>query len=356
MADILLESPTESREAWSARHPFAGGADVVIAAFCAGAVISLATSWVLVTRMERIGERLGFSEALLGVLAALAADTPEITSAVTALVHHEGSVGSGVVIGSNVFNLAALLGLGAVVAGRIVLHRKVVVLGGAVAAWVAIVCVVTVVGLVPAAAGLVLVLVVVVPSIALVTVDRASIARLRFPSRWTAWLSSAVAEEEDELLVAIRPRRGTRGDAVVAALALVVIVASSVVMERAASSVGRNHRIAGIVVGGLVLAAVTSLPNAVAGVYLAARGRGAAMLSTTLASNTFNVVLGLLLPATVVGLARPTGGETLIVTWYGALTVVTLVFAYGGRGLRRGQGWVIIAGYVGFVVALLAVA
>ena len=35
------------------------------------------------------------------------------------------------------FNLAALLGLGAVVAGRIGLHRKVVILGGAVAMWIA---------------------------------------------------------------------------------------------------------------------------------------------------------------------------------------------------------------------------
>jgi hypothetical protein len=33
-------------------------------------------------------------------------------------------------VGSIVFNLAALLGLGAVVAGRIGLHRKMVLLGG----------------------------------------------------------------------------------------------------------------------------------------------------------------------------------------------------------------------------------
>ena len=114
---------------------------------CGGSRISLGTSWVLVTRLERLGERLGFSEAVLGLLAALAADTPEITSAVTALVHHERAVGSGVVIGSNVFNLAALLGLGAVAAGRIALHRKVVALGGVVALWMAVVCVVSVAGL-----------------------------------------------------------------------------------------------------------------------------------------------------------------------------------------------------------------
>ena len=112
-----------------------------IAAFALGAGISLATSWVLVSRLERVGERLGLSEALLGMVAALAADAPEITASVTALAHHQRGIGAGVTIGSNVFNLAALLGLGAVVAGRIGLHRKLVILGGTVALMIAAVCV-----------------------------------------------------------------------------------------------------------------------------------------------------------------------------------------------------------------------
>ncbi len=125
------------------------------AAFLAGAMISLATSWLLVSRLERVGERLGLSEALLGLVAALAADAPEVTAAITAMAGRQPRLGAGVVIGSNVFNLAALLGLGAVVAGRIGLHRRVVVLGGTVAMCVAAACLAVVTGLVPAAAGLV---------------------------------------------------------------------------------------------------------------------------------------------------------------------------------------------------------
>jgi cation:H+ antiporter len=108
--------------------------------FLLGAVVSLATSWVLVSRLERVGERFGLSEALLGIVAALAADAPEITASITALSQHEKAIGAGVVIGSNVFNLAALLGLGAVAAGFIALHRRVVLLGGAVGLWVAVLC------------------------------------------------------------------------------------------------------------------------------------------------------------------------------------------------------------------------
>ena len=131
--------------------------------FCLAAAVSLATSYLLVTRLERIGERLGLSEALLGMVAALAADAPEITSAAAALAQHQQKVGAGVIIGSNVFNLAALLGLGGVVAGSIALHRRVVALSGVIALWVAVVCLVTTTGTIPPAAGLVAVLAVLVP-------------------------------------------------------------------------------------------------------------------------------------------------------------------------------------------------
>ena len=86
-----------------------------VAAFLAGAVVCLATSWLLVSRLERVGERLGLSEALLGIAAAMAADAPEVTAAVSAMASGEQRLGAGVILGSNVFNLAALLGLGAVV-------------------------------------------------------------------------------------------------------------------------------------------------------------------------------------------------------------------------------------------------
>ena len=83
-----------------------------------------------------------------------------------------------------------------------------------------------------------------------------------------------------------------------AGAALVVVVAASIAMERGASSLGVHFGVPEIIVGGLVLAAVTSLPNAVSAVYLARRGRGAATLSTALNSNSLNVTAGLLIPAT----------------------------------------------------------
>ena len=322
--------------------------------FVLGVVVSLGSSWLLVSRLERLGERAGLSEALLGMVAALAADAPEITSAVTALAHGQASVGAGVVIGSNAFNLAALLGLGALVAGRIGLHRRVVQLSGSVAVWVAAGCLLAVLGLVSPLAGLLLVAAVLAAYVALLGLRRERLRALPLPASWTRWLAAAVHEEETELEEAIRPRRGTWRDGAVAAVMLLAVVAASTVMERAATTLGGHFGVADIVTGAVVLAVVTSLPNAVAAVYLAARGRGAAALSTALNSNALNVAAGLLLPAAITGLGARSGQDVLVAAWYAGLTVVTLLLAYRGRGLSRLPGMLIIAGYLVSVAALLA--
>jgi cation:H+ antiporter len=329
-------------------------ADLII--FLAGAAISLGASYVLVTRLERIGERLGLSEGLLGVLAALAGDAPEITSAVTALATHQNKVGAGVVIGSNVFNLAALLGLGAVVAGRIALHRKVILLGGVVGVWIAVVCLVMVLGLIPAAVALVAALAALIPYLIVLGASRARLARMPLARRWAGWLAEAVSEEEAELEEVIHPAHGRGRDVAVAGTMLVIVVAASVAMEQAAIRLGDRFSIPPIIIGGVVLAAVTSLPNSVAAVYLAARGRGAAMLSTTLNSNALNVTAGLLIPATITGLGAPSGQAALIALWYLMLTLIALAFAYRDSSMSRPTGALIIGAYLVFLGSLWIVA
>src|SRR5262249_25065517 len=165
--------------------------------------------------------------------------------------------------------------------------------------------------------------------------SRARMERLRLPARWVRWLLAAVHEEEIELAEAIRPRPGTWRDAVAALAALITVGGASTVMEIAATAVGSPDAVPDRVTGGLVLAVVTSLPNAVSAVYLARRGRGAAVLSTALNSNAINVVAGLLIPASLAGLGPGSGQDTLVAAWYAGLTVLALALAYRGPGLGR---------------------
>lgn len=324
--------------------------------FCIAAAVSLATSWLLVTRLERVGARLGLTEALLGMLAALAANAPEITSAVSAMLAHRTKIGVGVVIGSNVFNLAALLGLAAVIAGRIALHRRVIAVESVVALGIGAACLLVVVGALAAPIGLGIALALLLPYLVVLGVPHDRLSRAGLPDAWASWLAGAILEEEAELLPAIHPPRGGRRDAILAAIAVTIVVGASVAMEQTASTLGERISMPQIVVGGLVLAGVTSLPNAVAAVYLARRGRGSATLSTAMNSNALNVMAGLLLPASVAGVGAASGEATLVAAWYVGLTAFALAGAYRSRGLRRGGGALIVAAYLVFSVILVVVA
>ncbi len=326
---------------------------LLVAAFLLAAGVSLAASWQLVRSLERVGARLALSEALLGMLAALAADAPEITSAVTALLHHDQRIGAGVVIGSNVFNLAALIGLSGIVAGSVALHRRVIELGGAVALWFVFCTIAVVLGWCAPATGLGLGLLVFVPYIAVLGASPQRLQRLPLPQSARAWLTAAIHEEELELEVAIHPSRGRGTDALAALGATAVVVLASVAMEQSAAKLGSRHGVPQIVIGGLVLAAVTSLPNAVAGVYLARRGRGSASLSTSLNSNALNVLAGLLLPTTLLGIASASGQTTYIALAYGAMTLLALGTCWAHSSMRRGSGVVMVAAYCAFVAVLL---
>jgi cation:H+ antiporter len=324
--------------------------------FFAGAALSLGASWLLVSRLERVGARLGLTEAALGMLAALAADAPEIAASVSALVSHDAKIGAGIVIGSNVFNLAALLGLAGVLAGRIALHRRVIIMEGVVALWVAAVCVAVVTGLLSAAAGLGLALALFAPYLVVLATRHDRLGRIGLPPAWSDWLAAAIAEEEAELEPAIHPRRGRMRDSAEALLAVLVVVGASVAMEQTASTLGTRAAVPEIIVGGLVLACVTSLPNAVAAIYLARRARGTATLSTAMNSNALNVLAGLFLPAAIVGLGGSSGESTLIAVWYLGMTALAIACAYTGRGLNRASGGLIICAYGVFVGVVIAIA
>src|SRR6059036_1798777 len=113
--------------------------ETAIPVFCVSVAASIVASLVFARKLDEVSEWLGVSEGLHGILTALGADAPEISTAITALASSHSKLGVGVVIGSNVFNLAALLGVSALVAGHVRIHRHGLLLNGGVAVVVAII-------------------------------------------------------------------------------------------------------------------------------------------------------------------------------------------------------------------------
>jgi cation:H+ antiporter len=319
--------------------------------FVLAAAASLGASGILVVRLERIAKRYGLTETALGLLAALAADAPEISSSVTALIHHDQGVGVGIVVGSNLFNLATLLGLAAVLASPLVLGRALTLVEGIPAGALAVISACLLARWISAVFAFVAVLVVVTPYIAVVVLGPNGPGRHIPLGRTIAAALEAEAADVDEI-VHVAPASGL--DLIAALVAVAGVVVASAVMEGAAVRLGVHFRLSELVVGGLVLAAVTSIPNVVAALYLSRRRRAAALVSEASNSNTLNVLFGLAIPAVIFGEGRHASGSFLIGFFYVGLTVFAYVAIWLFGGMRRSVGFGLLAGYACFVVLAVA--
>jgi cation:H+ antiporter len=320
---------------------------VALLLFAGAFALTVSSSVVLARELDRIGERLGFSEALLGIVTALGADAPEIASAVAALVAGHEDTGVGVVVGSNVFNIAGLLGLSALIAGPVRIHPHGLALTGGVAIAVALVGALVAVGVLPGAAGLVLALLALAPYVTVSALHER--ARARLPG----FLREAVVEEQQDARRDEYARPASGLDALAVVPALAAVVGGAYGMVAAAQSLADRWDVSDVVLGALVLAALTSIPNLIAAVRLARHGRGAACVSESLNSNNANILVGLCVPAVILGLGSASGIEIFAACWMVGLTVVAVALGFG-RGLTRREGVVIIALYVVFAVVVAA--
>ncbi len=324
--------------------------------FAASLGLSIVSSLVLAANLDRLGARFRMSEALLGIVTAAGADAPEASAAVFALIagHHE--IGVGVVLGSNLYNLAALLGVAAIVARRLDVDRTGSILtlavGVACALFAALIAFHLLTG-----AGAAIVVGGVLAVYAVLAGLRPELLgeRLSRPARRAIVAAQvrerrlARREEQDELL-----GRTTTVDLLGVVPALVAVILASIFLVRSARTIGHHAGIPDVVIGTLLLATLTGIPNLVAAIRLARSGRGAALVSESLNSNNANVLIGLALPAAIFTIGS--GHGALAAWWLLALSVGSAALLFARRGLRRVDGLAIVGGYVAFVAALLATA
>lgn len=314
--------------------------------FLGSLAVTLAAAGFFARRLDRVGLKLGLPETLLGLLTALAADAPECASAIAALAKGAHAVGIGVVLGSNVFNLAAMIGLSAILCGRVSLRRESLAIEGAVGLAATLVVSALILELLGAEAALALLAVVLVPYLALLVLgpDRAP-ARLRRFFGEMHRPDHALAHGEKILVPALT-----------LAPALAIIVVGSTGTVDSALRLAHRWSVPSVIVGILVLAILTSLPNALTAVRLAVQGRGSAVVSETLNSNTTNLLVGVAVPGLFIAVGSTTALTRFDLAWLVAMTLAVLLLLAGRGGVRRSGGAVILVLYAVFVVVQIVAA
>jgi cation:H+ antiporter len=136
-------------------------------------------------------------------------------------------------------------------------------------------------------------------------------------------------------------------------LALCLIVAGSVGAVRAATDLAQAWSVPEALVGVVVLAVLTSLPNAWTGVRFGRQGRGSALMSETMNSNSINIVAGLAVPVALGTLVTFPGLAIFDVAWLIGMTAAALVLFGKRDGGGRGAGALLIALYAVFLAVQL---
>lgn len=304
------------------------------------------TRW-LPRGLDQLTRRLRSSPGHVGLLTALGANSPEITTGITALASNAHDAGYGVVFGSDVFNLFGLLAVGALIAGRVAVHRQALALHGLIGVAIALLAAALVAGwLAPAVVG-VAVAVVFVPYVVLLGLDHDKLLKLP-AGEFLASATSHERERHPDHRQMDRPPWGVIARTLLPAL-LAVIVGGIGVM-RATLDLAEQLSISRFLIGVLLLAFLTGLPNVATAVHLARSGRGDAVLSETLNSNMLNLIVGVVLAAVVVGIGDVRGRVDVAAWWLLGMTLAALILSANRSGLGRPGALVISALYLAFVV------
>jgi cation:H+ antiporter len=307
----------------------------------------------LVTAVEAAGDRYAWPAGMVGLLAAAGADGPEVSAAVIALLAGAHDVSLGVILGSNMFNLAAVLGLPIVLVGSVAVRRRGVALNGGSMILTTLIAVVTVLGVIPAAVGLGLSACVLAAYLFLLLQQGPSDTPFAAAS---ADLGDQVSEEREREREADTEQGFPGGIALLrhGLAATAVIVGGCDVLVHATLFLGPRIGLSSTFTGTFALAALTSLPNVWVAITLARRRRGAVLMSAVCNSNTINVVFGVCVPAQFVALRLATVVRQIDVPALAFLTIVWVVLVWQGRGLGRRGALAIIAGYVLYAGVRLA--
>jgi cation:H+ antiporter len=299
--------------------------------FLASLAVTLLAARSFARRLDHIGTRFGLPEAVIGLLTAVAADGPEISSALVALIKGAHSTSVGVLVGSNAFNLAAMIGVSGLLTGAVRLVRRDLAPEGALCAAITLIGGAVLLRWLGPVPGVVLAAAAVVP--------------------YAIWLRDAErqAHGHDRGTASAASSRATRHLLGLIVVDVSLIIAGSFGMVQAALAVGDRWGVSQAFLGVLILGPLTSIPNAATAMRLGLAGRSTALVGETYNSNAINLGIGAIVPALFVSVTHASATARIEVWWVVAMTAASLAMLARGRGVRRPEGALLVLMYLGFV-------
>jgi cation:H+ antiporter len=311
-----------------------------------GMAVLVVGAEALVRGASRLAAAAGVSSLVIGLtVVAFGTSAPELAVSVQSALSGAGEVAIGNAIGSNIFNMLAILGISALFGGLVV-HRRIVrvdvpILLGVTALtwWLAAD------GLLSIGEGALL-LAGIVGYTAL-----AYVLGRNDPEA----IEDAGAGAPEASGGAVTPAGGRTWPKAVGLVlvGLAALVAGAQLLVSGATAIAADLGVSDLMIGLTIVAAGTSLPELATSVVATRRGERDIAVGNIIGSNVFNL-LAVLGASAVVSSGLPVPAASVSTDWPVALlvTVLALPILAIGLSVTRWEGGLLVAGYVAYVAYL----
>jgi cation:H+ antiporter len=310
---------------------------IPIGALILSLIIVIKSADVFVDNLVEIGGALGISQIILGVTAsAIGTSLPEFGSAMIATLSGSSDIGVGCVIGSNIWNIAGILGITSIVAGVIKTDSSGLMRDG----------------MVTLGTGMILIFFMFmgdvgkIASIVMIILYAVYLWRLiKAQSQYNNENNSNNILENEE-----KKSKISRIDKKKLAMVIVGLAGLIIGCRILVYSGVELARIAGIpemIMGLFTLAIGTSIPELVVTLSSAMKGLHELSIGTVIGSNTFNILIGIGVPALFISIPI----EPLSLAFDAPVMIfvtllLLLLIKKGGMKLNRGAGFILLATYI----------
>ena len=326
--------------------------------FIIALIVIIKAADIFVDNVLKVGSSLGVSQVLLGITAvAIGTSLPEYGSAlISSLNPSAGSMGVGIVVGTNIWNLAGILGIAAVISGSIKADKKFLTRDGLMAVLVSVLLFIVMIAIFITGSstiskiGAILMMMVFAFYMWILIKDQKNEAKIKEKISEHKEAVTKINENIPEIIEDVKKPLNKKNILFVF-IGLISIILGCELLVHSATGLCEILRIDPVIMGLFIIGITTSLPELVITVTSAVRGLHGMAVGNIIGTAAFNILIGVGIPSFIV--VMPVDAISLYFDAPYMIAVYVLVLflvKYNDMKLTRLTGLVLVALYILYAI------
>lgn len=323
---------------------------IMVAAIIVSLVIVIKSADLFVDNIVDIGEHVGISQVILGVTAsAVGTSLPEFGSAMISILSGNPDIGVGVTVGSNIWNIAGILGITAFIAGYIKTGKEELKRDGLMALFTGLILMffMLIGNEITRVAGIVLVIAYLIYLWTLIKAQKKDNPEKLAKTEE----SSDVKEVEDKDSKPFNKKKTI----ILIITGLAGLIVGCRIMVWAGVEIAHMANIPEMIIGLFALAIGTSIPELVVTLSAALKKLHGLSMGTILGSNIFNILIGIGVPSLFVAIPIEKLSITFDAPYMIFVTALLILLTIKNKKLSRWGGLILIVVYLIYIITRLSI-